>query len=425
MTQEKALAVLKSGINVFLTGEPGSGKTHTINRFTEWLESKGKRFAVTASTGIAATHINGQTIHSWSGIRIKSDLTPRQIETILSDEYVYARLINTDVLIIDEVSMLDGRFIDDLMAVLNAARTSGEFITKPIQLVFVGDFFQLPPVTKDRTMRFAFESDAWDAAKLSVCYLHEQHRQSDQAFLDILSGMRRGIVSPQQKKLLKSRMRIDANGGEFAQNKLPKTRLFTHNHDVDRLNDLELSKVKGEEKIFRMTERGVPYLVGKLKENCLSPEKLILRIGATVMFTRNNFDDGYVNGTLGTVVRYNFDGYPVVESRGGNIFVAKPAEWTFEEHGIEKAAVSQIPLKLAWAITVHKSQGMSLDEAIIDLSKTFEYGQGYVAISRVRSLEGMVLEGMNDKVFEMHPRVIEFDKELRRLSELAAKEEAV
>lgn len=412
--------MLKKGGNVFLTGEPGSGKTHTINRFKESLDKRYKHYAVTASTGIAATHINGQTIHSWSGINIKSGLTSRQIETILSNEYVFARLVNTDVLIIDEVSMLDAQFIDDLDALLRAARDT--FDKRPfggIQIVFVGDFFQLPPVVKDRKMRFAFEAKSWGEANLSVCYLHEQHRQSDGDFLDLLSAMRAGKVTAAQKNLLKGRW-IKIKTDDI------KTRLFTHNAEVDRINAEELAKVEGESKIFDMTFSGIPYLVGKLKDSCLSPSRLELKVGATVMFTRNNFDEGYVNGTLGTVVRFHSgDDMPVVESKSGKQFHVQSAEWSFEEHGQKKATIRQLPLKLAWAITVHKSQGMSLDEAIIDLSKTFEYGQGYVAISRVRSLAGLVLEGINDKVFDMHPKVVAFDKELRKLSELAVKEEAV
>lgn len=418
MTQEAALAVLKKGGNVFLTGEPGAGKTHTINRFKEWMDSQGRRYAVTASTGIAATHINGQTIHSWSGIKIKSNLTARQIETILQDEYICARLMKTKTLIVDEVSMLDAQFIDDLDQVLRAARNT----TEPhpfggIQIVFVGDFFQLPPVVKDRPMKFAFEARAWEKANLSVCYLHEQHRQSDKAFLDLLSAMRAGTITEAHKDLLRARMPKNLSV-------LPdiKTRLFTHNVDVDNLNEIELEKVTGTEKVFRMRESGVPYLVGKLKESCLSPETLRVRIGATVMFTRNNFDDGYVNGTLGTVTDYSGDGWPIVTSKAGNVFVAKPAEWSFEEYGVTKAEISQVPLKLAWAITVHKSQGMSLDEAIIDLSKAFVEGQGYVAISRVRSLEGMVLEGVGKRTFDMHPKVVEYDKKLRALSEVKGEE---
>lgn len=422
MTQEKALAILKKGGNVFLTGEPGSGKTHTINRYTEWLDGQGIRYAVTASTGIAATHINGQTIHSWSKIGIKTQISARQIETILSDEYAYSRLVNTKVLIIDEVSMLDAQFIADLNALLCTARNTLE--QKPfggIQLVLVGDFYQLPPVNKERKSRFAFESESWAHAKMTVCYLHEQHRQSDLAYLSALAGMRKGETAD-AKELFATRLIKNLPKVEIAK---IKTRLFTHNADVDHLNDMELAKVHGEAKTYRMRETGHEFLVGKLKENCLSPEVLELKVGATVMFTRNNFDDGYVNGTLGVVTGYNHDGWPVVESKSGERYTAKPAEWSFEEYGVVKASISQVPLKLAWAITVHKSQGMSLDEAIVDLSKTFEYGQGYVALSRVRSLQGLVLEGINDKAFEMHPVVVEFDKILRRLSSESISEEAV
>lgn len=405
MTQDTALEILKSGRNVFLTGEPGSGKTHTVNRFIEWCRNNGRVYGVTASTGVAATHIGGQTIHAWTGLGIKRKMSDGAMANLLGNEYAVKRITGADVLIIDEVSMLDAVMIDNIDYVLQQFRGPKPF--GGMQVVFVGDFFQLPPVVRgEEDIKFAFESESWTAADPAICYLTEQHRQSDALFLEILSAMRAGTITKEHKRLLKAAVRAQ----------VPETRLFTHNEDVDRINEKELRKIEGDEHTFEMTSAGIPFLVSLLKKHCLAPETLRVKLGATVMFVRNNFDEGYVNGTIGKVVGFNFNGTPIVETKDGKRIVPEMAEWSFEENGRAKAVITQIPLRLAWAITVHKSQGMSLDEASVDLSRAFEYGQGYVAISRVRTLEGLHLEGLNAKAFEMHPKVIAQDKIFREAS---------
>ena len=316
------------------------------------------------------------------------------------------KILNIKVLIIDEISMLHANTLDMVEEVLRQARKES-FEEKPfggIQVVFVGDFFQLPPVSKKAASKFAFEGYAWKSADPVVCYLTEQHRQEDDEFLKILTAMRSGKVKPIHKKNLANK----------SSKELQPTRLFTHNLEVDAINNAKLLEIDGEEREFVMECSGVPYLVEVLKKSCLSPEHLKLRVGAVVMFTRNNFEEEYVNGTLGTVVEFADNDMPVVETKDGRRITARYAEWSIED---TVAVVSQVPLRLAWAITVHKSQGMSLDSASIDLSKTFEYGQGYVALSRVRSLKGLHLEGINDLAFEMHPRVVEQDKIFRQLSD--------
>lgn len=409
MTQDKALEVLKKGGNVFLTGEPGSGKSYTVNKFTAWLEERYVEYAVTASTGIAATHIGGVTIHSWASLGIKEVITDQHVEDILENKpFVVRKIQAAKVLIIDEVSMLSAQSIDNIDKMLKGIRSKGFMETpKPfggIQIVFVGDFFQLPPVTKDgKVAKFAFESEAWKAAAPTVCYLTEQHRQSDELFLEILTAMRSGKVSKAHKKALSHKPKIT-----------PETKLFTHNVEVDRINAEELEKIEGEEFKFTMTGSGIPFLVEMLKKSCISPEVLRLRVGAIVMFTRNNFDgdSGYVNGTLGKVVELSQHDIKV-ETKNGEMIDVGRATWEIDGG---RAAISQYPLRLAWAITVHKSQGMSLDEARMDLSKCFEYGQGYVAISRVRTLAGLYLEGVNDRAFEMHPKIVAADKLFREQS---------
>lgn len=416
MTQDTALKALASGANIFLTGEPGAGKTYTFNRFVEQEAKTGQRnIALTASTGIAATHIDGRTIHAWSGIGIEQGYSDAQLVKLLEDDdYLGHRLKKVSTLLIDEVSMLCGESLDDinrLMQIANDTTLSGEPWGGK-QVVLGGDFFQLPPVWNKYGGRprphFAFESEAWKSAEFDVCYLTEQHRQEDPEFLEILTNLRAGTLTKKNIKRLESR--IVKPKTEIS------TRLLVKNVDVDSYNDGELRKLDGEARTYLMEESGYPGVVTSLKKYCLSPEKLVLKKGALVMFTRNNMDTGYVNGTLGTVVDFTSGG-PVVETHDGEIITVVKAEWRrYGDHGNIIGSISQLPLKLAWAMTVHKSQGVSLDSAVIDLRGAFEYGMGYVALSRVRSLDGLYLLGMNDISLKMHPEIVEQDAVLRELS---------
>ncbi len=179
--------------------------------------------------------------------------------------------------------------------------------------------------------------------------------------------------------------------------------------------------IEGSPKSFVMQSYGAPNIVAALKKSCLSPEALFLKVGASVMFTKNNPKEGFVNGTLGTVQSFNaYSGNPIVVTRSGRSIEVEPAEWSVEESGRVRARISQLPLRLAWAITVHKSQGMSMDEAVMDLKDVFEYGQGYVALSRVRRLAGLYLLGYNQRTFEVHPEVLARDEQFRDNSDDAA-----
>lgn len=411
MTQDQALSILKSGANVFLTGAPGAGKTYVLNRYVGFLEACGIPVAVTASTGIAATHIHGMTIHSWSGIGIKNFLSARDLDDIAANEKASKRVRGAKVLVIDEISMLDGRVLDAVDQATRALRRD----TSPfggLQVVLVGDFFQLPPIAKNgETARFAFESSAWEALAPICCYLTEQHRQEDQTLLSMLSAIRENTAEEAYFEPLFERV------GAVLEEVREPTKLYTHNIDVDRINAEKLSSLATAGRVFAMTGKGNRALREALVRNCLSPEALTLKEGAVVICTKNNFEEGFVNGTLGVVKEFDADsGYPVIETLSGKTIAIEPMDWTIEENGKPLASITQIPLRLAWAITVHKSQGMTLDAAVIDLSKTFEFGQGYVALSRVRSLTGLSLIGINGRAFMVHPTVIEKDGELRELS---------
>lgn len=427
MTQEEALTILKTGANVFLTGEPGSGKTHTVNRYIEYLERAGVDPAVTASTGIAATHVGGMTIHSWSGIGIRSRLTEAELDALGEKEKLVKRLNAAKVLIIDEISMLSRDTLTSVEAVCRHLRRRSDAFGG-LQAVFVGDFFQLPPIERRDNFQsesqeiffdeerpetnFAYGSAAWKRTRPIVCYLTEQHRQEDGAFLELLATLRRGEKTQTMRDTLKERSVTPPEG--------VITKLFPKNANVDRINTDELGKLSGYEKQYMMTSVGYAPIVEGLKKNCLSPEVLSLKVGAKVMFTKNHLEGKYVNGTLGEVVGFSkTNGAPLIKTRDGRTLEVAIAEWMIQDGQKIIASIEQYPLRLAWAITVHKSQGMSLDAAVVDLTGAFEFGQGYVALSRVRTLEGLYLSGFNERALEVHPDVLLEDASFRESSDEA------
>lgn len=410
MTQNEALDILKTGANAFLTGEPGAGKTYTINSYVRYLREHSIEPAITASTGIAATHIHGMTIHSWAGIGIKDILTEFDLDHLSQNKTLYNRINKTKVLIIDEISMLSARTFAMVDMVCRVIKGNSDSFGG-IQIVCVGDFFQLPPVSRATREQFAFESMAWKDAKFITCYLDSQYRQDDRTYLSLLDAIRRDEFNEDHLETLQDRL--------ITRETMPEniTKLFPHNVDVDKINASELAKIDAPSQTFVMTSKGRDLLVAALKKSCLSPEHLVLKLGATVMFTKNNSQENYVNGTLATVIGFDpLTSNPIVETVTGRKITVMPMEWSIEEDGKVKAQITQLPLRLAWAITVHKSQGMTLDKAIMDLSLSFEYGQGYVALSRVKNLSGLHILGWNQIAFKVHPTIIDKDGYFRENS---------
>ncbi|MGP4735037.1 MULTISPECIES: AAA family ATPase [unclassified Psychrobacter] len=472
MRQSSALDILKTGQNVFLTGSAGSGKTYTLNQYIDYLRARRVPVAVTASTGIAATHMNGTTIHSWSGIGIKDELTDRDLSTLSRKQFLADRLKDTAVLVIDEISMLHAKQLNLVSQVLKHIRKNDKAFGG-IQVVVAGDFFQLPPIgSKGETNRekFAFMSEAWLDAKFHICYLSEQHRQvSDAAnggldLDDILNQIRR------QEVTFEAIAALEATYDQSVD--IKRTRLYTHNLNVNKINDKELASLDGEMMRFEATATGDSKLVETLKKTVRTQDELILKVGAKVMFIKNNAELGVSNGTMGELIGFaavkiddkdssdalieddssddaNEDAagekttkgkksaakkdkekpkskkpttqkMPVVRLNSGREVIAEPEEWIIEdETGDVLASYLQVPLCLAWAITIHKSQGMTLDAAEIDLSRTFELGQGYVALSRLKSLSGLQLLGMNDMSLQLDPLARGADKRFLVLSEEA------
>ncbi|OGI34307.1 MAG: hypothetical protein A2259_05115 [Candidatus Moranbacteria bacterium RIFOXYA2_FULL_43_15] len=416
MKQRTALDILKMGHNVFLTGPAGSGKTFLLNQYIGYLKGKNIGVAVTASTGIAATHMNGQTIHSWSGLGIKDVFTEADFSKLKSRHFIKQRLKKTKVLIIDEISMFHAHQLDIVNSICK--RFKEPFLPfGGLQVILCGDFFQLPPVAKyGRKACFVIESGAWAETNPKICYLEEQHRQEDKKMLKILNDIRSRTCDTETMGMILSRE------NQPIKNSIAPTKLFTHNANVDAINDFELQKIEEEPREFHMTSTGIENLVNTIKKGCLAPEKLILKKGAVVMFVKNNFERGYVNGTLGKVTGFEESGLPIIQTLLGKTIIAIPEKWSIEENDVTLASVTQVPLRLAWAITVHKSQGMTLDAVEMDLSKSFEYGMGYVALSRVRRLDGIKLLGINEVALEVNPIVFDLDRELEKLSDINSSE---
>jgi len=417
MLQDKALAILKSGKNVFLTGSAGTGKTYVLNQYIKYLQERSVAVAITASTGIAATHMNGQTIHSWCGMGVKDSLSFGDLTRMQEKKYLKKNVETAKVLILDEVSMLHKKQLDMVDAILRSFKEP-DLPFGGIQLILSGDFFQLPPVTKNEETnreKFAFMARAWVEAGLTVCYLTEQFRQTDNELNRILNEIRTGSVSMENQQLLDEAV--------YTRFKFEPTRLYSHNYDVDRQNQSEIESLSGRSEIYVGVSKGREALREMLLKSVLAPENLEVKEKAQVMFVRNNYEKGIMNGMLGTVVGFSDEtNYPLVKTLAGRTIEAEPEVWSMtDESGKTLASFTQVPLRLAWAITVHKSQGMTLDAAEIDLSKTFEKGQGYVALSRLRNIDGLRLLGYNEIALEVDELALKADKRFQELSVAADK----
>jgi ATP-dependent DNA helicase PIF1 len=415
MDQVLALEIMGAGESVLLTGPAGSGKTYILNQFIRRAKREGKKVAVTATTGLAATHLGGTTIHAWSGIGI-ADKLPGDF----ADRLTKGRrdiITATDILIIDEISMLHDFRLDMVDQVARKVRDS-DLPFGGIQVILCGDFFQLPPINRDREMEnsFVVNSSVWQELQPVVCYLSEQHRQEDGELLDILSALRAGDVRRHHAEKLLTRQ--NANLGSIGE----VTELHTTNVDVDSINRQKLAQLSGEEHFYYMSSTGKANYVDNLKRSCLGVEELVLKEGALVMCIKNSQDKKYANGSLGTVTGFEpLTDYPKVTLKNGREIVITPETWELRDGDKKRAGLTQIPLRLAWAVTVHKSQGMTLDGARIDLRRAFVEGMGYVALSRVRSLDTLSLVGINNMALRVSPMALDIDSALRRSSAQQAK----
>ena len=419
MNQSLALEIMLSGESVLLTGPAGAGKTYVLNQFIKLAKHEGKHVSVTATTGLAATHLGGTTIHSWAGIGV-NDYVP----TGFAEHIAKGRreiIEKTDVLVIDEISMLHDFRLDMVDEVCRLVRKEPDVPFGGIQIIMSGDFFQLPPINRgdSRAGSFVVNSNVWQELDPVICYLEEQHRQDDETLIGILNAIRAGDVRRHHAETLLARTEVFPD--DFEQ----LTELHTVNIDVDSMNEAKLRELDADEVSYEQSSTGSENYVETLQRSVLAPKVLKLKHGALVMAVKNSTERKYVNGSIGRVVDFEpHTDYPVVEFQNGKEVVMSPDTWELRDGDKKRASITQIPLRLAWAITVHKSQGMTLDAARIDLRKAFVEGMGYVALSRVKNVDNLYLTGINQMALRVSSEAQLIDVHLRDKAAQAAKQYA-
>lgn len=396
---------MKSNNNIFLTGQAGTGKSTTIKNYIKWAEENGIIVGLTASTGIAAVNIGGVTIHTFLGSKIANSIEEYKKIKISATykEALEKGMKIIDVLVIDEVSMLTATYIDmiDYILKTNTGEKNLPFGGKKI--IFTGDFLQLPPVEKGER-KFAFESEAWKNANVKTYNLTKIHRQADENFTHHLSKVRVGLADEETIEYFQSINKKEDDDSSDG------VKLFSRNINVDEYNEKKLDLIQGESKFYDAVLTGSSAEKEIIKKRVLANERLELKIGAKVMALKNESDLKYVNGSTGIVINLYEDSVKVKFDNG---YVCNIVPKTWENLDINRKILStfeQIPLKLAYAITIHKSQGMTIDNLVVNCDGIFEKGQFYVAVSRARTKEGLKLINFMPKNIVADQKAVEFYK---------------
>ncbi|KAF8626589.1 hypothetical protein AX15_004789 [Amanita polypyramis BW_CC] len=448
-SQIKALAV-EGEKSLFYTGSAGTGKSVLLREIIKALRKKHVKapdaVAITASTGIAACNIGGVTIHSFAGIGLGIEKAEELARKVRLNKRATLRWLRTKILIIDEISMVEADLFDKLAQVGSIVRRNSQPFGG-IQIIVTGDFFQLPPVTKNGQVKFAFEAECWSKAIKYTFNLTRVFRQRDQEFVSMLNEMRFGRLSAISIQRFKELSRpLEYKDG------LEATELFPRREDVDRSNSGRISRLQTQTQLYQSKDSGSlrdPKQKQKILANFMAPETLSLRIDCQVMLIKN-VDETLVNGSMGRVVKFvdpvvysREQGQDVtipgsngtkkpVSSAGGKLYpvveflmpngatrssLVMPEVWKVElPDGEVQVSRTQVPLILAWAMSIHKSQGQTLERVKVDLARVFEKGQAYVALSRATSLEGLQVLHFDPRKVLAHPKVTQWSKTLDTLT---------
>ena len=398
--------------NVFFTGNAGTGKSTLLHFFKQAFPTD--VLQVTATTGLAACHIGGTTIHSFVGAGLAKGTVESCVKYIRRFKPSVMRWKKTRILVIDEISMMSGLFFDKINAIAKQIR-GNEYPFGGIQLIITGDFLQLPPIPH-RQEGFAFQASCWNDVVDVVCVLKTIFRQSDDTFVQLLNEVRIGKISQENVVILQERL----NQKEPDLSTVVETKLFSLKNEVERYNDRHLQLLDQTTEQYFNAEDWCEHKSFQSTLNAGQAREILkLRKGAHVMLIWNlDLDAGLCNGAQGIVDDFQLGPEsgticPVVQFQNGVVRTIEPLMWKIEREGKTIAKRQQIPLILAWALTIHKSQGMTLDRASISLKSVFEYGQAYVALSRVRSLEGLRLISFDPKKINAHAAARQFYEKLQ------------
>jgi ATP-dependent DNA helicase PIF1 len=429
--QKTVIDLVLEGHNLMISGEAGTGKTLILNLLKKTLTN----FSVTATTGIASTHIGGRSLHSWSGFRAGDE--EKDITTIISrifstsktgaEDTPVARIQGCEVLAIDEVSMLDAFMFAKLDTAFREIRGKIDAPFGGIQMLLFGDFHQLAPVTKDRKPTFyAFESGSWRDAGFKTIVMRDVYRQADALFSRVLGKIRVGTIDTEVQNVINSRLYSNLDKSIYNDGLKPIV-VHTHNEKAQKINERELNNIHGKSTFITAKEWFRPstsddasdysQVLESMKRNILADASLELKVGAQVMLLANlDFEEGLVNGSMGVVEGWGTLPevskdmlFPVVTFRNGITRTIGYNNWDTENStGTLIARFTQVPLCLAWAITAHKCQGMTLDKVEVNLSNCFSDGQAYVALSRARTLDGLCIKSISNTSIKVSHKVKQF-----------------
>jgi ATP-dependent DNA helicase PIF1 len=416
LTQEQQFVIKKTldGKSLFFTGSAGTGKSYLLRTIIKILESENPELKVyiTASTGIAAVNIGGTTVHSFAGIGLGQDTKEKLLKSVSSSLFAKRRWLGCDVLIIDEISMLLGDIFEKIEYIARKIRNDDRPFGG-IQIILCGDFFQLPPVTNDPKIKYiyCFQTPAWDRSiGNSVYQLTHVFRQKEMQFIWLLNRLRVGDLNKEVVKELDSivkNSKKEKSTDEYV-------KLYPHKTSVEGINYGYLRQLNKPIRTFTASDNGKEPFISMLKKHCQAIDKLELCEGARVICIFNiDIERQIVNGTRGVVI--GFETYPIVRFSNGVEMQMNSNVWSIREANKEVATRRQVPLILAWALTIHKSQGMGIDKLEIDLKNVFEHGQAYVALSRATSKSGLRLVDYSSHRISADPVVLEFDAKLQKL----------
>lgn len=414
--QKRFFEAYFNGENVCLTGPAGTGKSFALNSLSSFLEKHGVMIGMTAMTGVAAFNIKGQTIHSWAGIGLGDDTAYELFSRVKSNKILMEKIVETHTLVIDEVSMLKADLMDKLNEFFKIIRMRTHEPFGGLQLILCGDFLQLPPVWNQlEEKNFAFQSNSWKEANMKTIDLGEIIRQhNDPEFARLLNELRFGDTT--NIDILKSRIDF-----KYPDDGIDPVYLFCKNYDVEKLNKELLAEINSPSRIFKSIDEGNSYNINLFDKHCPAIKDLELKVGASVMLLRNiDTKIGLVNGAIGKVKEFTSSGILVKFICGDHII--EPYEWeltdykkdfTGKQKKVKVASRKQYPLKVAFCITVHKSQGSTLDRAVIDISEAFAEGQVYVALSRVRDLKSLSVSHFSHNKVKVNSDCLKFYKDLK------------